>query len=502
VIGVERVSKAFGETRALDDVSIELRPGEVHALVGGNGSGKSTLVKVLAGVVLPDAGVLRGDGGEQVLRGLTPAGAHAWGLRFVHQEPSVFADLTIADNLCLGHGFARGRLGRVRDGAIAERAAELMRRFEVSGSPDRLLGDLRPAEQTMIAIARALQDQDDARDGVLVLDEPTAALPPAEASLLLEALKRYASRGQAILFVSHRLDEVLDVASRVTVLRDGRKVATVERSKLDHERLVELILGRALETLGRSEEPQRTRLRLFEADRLSGGVVADASLQVERGEVVGLAGIAGSGCSTVLRMIFGAQRVDAGRMLLDGLPLAPSAPAEAMRRRVAYVPPDRAARAVFPELSVGENLTIASIRDYSARGRLRLDAERRDVASEIGDYGIVARAPDAPIADLSGGNQQKVVIARWLRRRPRLLLLDEPTQGVDVGARSDLWDLIHAVAGEGSGVLVASSDVEELALACHRVVVMRRGRSVDQIAGDALTADALVDALHQAEVPA
>jgi ribose transport system ATP-binding protein len=218
--------------------------------------------------------------------------------------------------------------------------------------------------------------------------------------------------------------------------------------------------------------------------------------------VVGLTGVAGSGCSTLIRLMFGAQRLAGGTLRLDGELLDLRSPAGAMRRGIACVPPDRAAHGVFSELSVTENLTIASIREYSRLGRLRLDAERADASKEIHEFGIVAPAPEAAIADLSGGNQQKVVIARWLRRQPKLLLLDEPTQGVDVGARADLWKLVHEAARGGSGVIVASSDVEELALACHRVAIMRRGRTVDEIGGDALSSDALVDALHQTEAAA
>jgi ribose transport system ATP-binding protein len=489
VLRVERVSKAFGATQALDDVSFELKRGSIHALLGGNGSGKSTLIKLIAGVEAADAGQLEVRGERHELRSMTPARAREAGLHFVHQQRTTFPQLTVTENLAIGRGFDTGAGGRIEWRRARRRAAAVLERFRIDAHPDQELGELGPATQTMVAIARALQDQDDDADGVLLLDEPTAALPAPEASLLLGALRRYADAGQAIVYVTHRLEEVFAVADRATLLRDGRVVDTVEPSQLDHESLVELIMGRTVEQIERLRGRPEGRT-ILEARRISAGPLSPLDIDLRAGEIVGLAGLIGSGRSTLLRALFGVRPLESGEIRIDGEPRRIDSPPEAMAAGLAYVPEDRQADAAFPELSVGENLSLTVIPDYWHRGMLNRRREHRDALGLFDSFLITAESDGAPLRSLSGGNQQKVVLARWLRRQPRILLLDEPTQGVDVGARAEIYELVHRAVADGAAALVASSDFEELARVCDRVIVLRKGRAVAELRdGDDLSAD-------------
>jgi ribose transport system ATP-binding protein len=498
-LAVERVSKAFGTTRALDDVGLAIGQGRIHGLVGGNGSGKSTLIKILAGVY-------RGEAGGRIRVGphalaadaVTPELARGCGLRFVHQDPGVFPAMTVAENLAIGgaHGFPT-RGGRVRWARLRARTKALLDRFEIAAEPDDRLEDLRQAERTMVAIARALEDADERDDPLLlVLDEPTAALPEHEVEVVLDAIRRCAAAGQSILYVSHRLEEVLSLVDGVTVLRDGRVAANREAAGLTTDELVEAIVGRPVERAFGEQAPRvpgATRLRVR---GLRGGPLRDVSFEVGRGEIVGIAGLLGSGRTELLQSIFGAIAPAAGVIELDGEALAARSPATAMRAGVALVPEDRARDAAFAGLSVTANLSAAQISRYRRHGRLDKRAERRDAVRSIDGFAIRCPGAGAPLAALSGGNQQKVVLARWLRRSPRLLLLDEPTQGVDVGARSELYGLIRAAAADGASALVISSDFEELAHVVDRVLVLRNGRIVAQVRSPELTAHRLTDLLY------
>jgi ribose transport system ATP-binding protein len=488
VLGVERVSKAFGATQALDGVSLELERGSVHALLGGNGSGKSTLIKAIAGVEPADAGELEIRGKRYDLRSMTPARAREAGLHFVHQQHSTFPELTVTENLAIGRGFDTGIGGRIEWRRARERAAAVLERFQIDVHPDRELGELGPATQTMVAIARALQDQDGDADGVLLLDEPTAALPAPEVTLLLDALRRYAAAGQAIVYVTHRLEEVFALADRATLLRDGRALGTVEPRQLDHDGLVELMMGRTVEQIERLRGRPEGRA-ILAVRQLAAGSLVPLDLDVAAGEIVGLGGLIGSGRSTVLRALFGARPLDSGEIRVDGEQLRTGSPPDAMAAGLAYVPEDRQGDAAFPELSVGENLSLTVVPDYWHRGMLNRRREHRDALGLFDSFLITAESDAAPLRSLSGGNQQKVVLARWLRREPRILLLDEPTQGVDVEARAEIYELIHRAVAGGAAALVASSDFEELARICDRVIVLCKGRAVGELSGERLDAD-------------
>jgi ribose transport system ATP-binding protein len=481
-VRLREIRKSFGDTGALKGVSFDVQAGEIHALLGGNGSGKSTLVKILAGIYRADAGTIEVRGTAGNAADTTPAHADQLGLRFVHQQPSTFPDMTVAENLSLGRGFETSPLRNIRWRAVGRRARTVLERFGIRARPGQALRTLSPAGQKMVEIARALQDQEGSTDGILVLDEPTASLPVAEVKLLLDALRRYAAEGQTIIFVTHRLEEVMEVADRVTVLRDGDHIATRPVSEVSHDQLVELIVGRfvgsvfpeAAEAVG-----QRTVLTL---EGVTGGPVRGVDLTLRSGEIVGLAGLVGSGRSSLLRMIFGDLPTESGVIAIDGKPIAPRRPKDAMRDGIAYVPETRS-DAAFGDMTLAENLSAASVSSYWRGARLHHGTELADTRRLIDRFKIKTASPRAPFGTLSGGNQQKTILGRWLRRDPKLLLLDEPTHGVDVGARVEIYATIRQAVDAGASVLVASSDFEELAGLCDRVVVMARGRCVAEARG-------------------
>lgn len=501
--------KTFGGTRAVDGVTFELESGTIHALLGGNGSGKSTTIKMLSGMYVADDGVI--TTGDPI--GDTPCAASAWtsakakdaGLRFVHQQSSTFPELTVAENLAIGRGFETGPGGRVRWRAQRRHARETLRRFGIDVDPGAELARYGVATHAMVAIARALQDIDPSGGehsrGILVLDEPTAALPPREVSLLLAELKRLAREGQTVVYVTHRLDEVVQIADRATILRDGRVAGTLEGPEITHASLVTMITGGALPTapatstrMSRSSESPRLR-----CTGLAGGAVRGADLEIHAGEIVGVAGLLGSGRSTLLRLVSGDASREAGEVALDGVPVSFHSPREGIRAGVAFSPEDRRDCAAFMDLSVRENMGIISTSRYFRRGRLRHRREATDARGLLETYRVRAASTELPIGLLSGGNQQKALLARWLRLDPRLLLLDEPTQGVDVGARAEIWHLVRRAADEGAAALAVLSDFEELVSVCDRVILIQRGRTVGELDCRGLTDSALEHAVLATE---
>ena len=493
---VSGVSKAFVSTQALDGVDLEVRRGQIHALLGSNGSGKSTLIKVLAGVYTADQGTLEINGSHHDLTEQTPSDGRRAGLHFVHQETSIFPTLSVAENLVIGRDTGRSPLAPVRRSILHESARATLRRFEIDAEPQMSIQDLRPAARMMVAIARTLQDDEDASSRVLVLDEPTVALEPAEVKMLFEALRRYAAAGQTIVMVTHRLDEVIELADQATVLRDGRNVGSLARVQFTEEKLGELIVGRPLETYFPSRPPVRDETPILEVSNLCGGPVRGVDLSVYDGEILGLLGLVDSGPADLLRLLFGAERIESGRVLVAGEEVTLSSPKDAMRAGLAYVPADRAANGIFPELSVLHNLSAATVNDYRRPIGINRGREHADAARDVERFGIRTAGRGAPVSDLSGGNQQKVIAARWLRRKPRVLLLDDPTQGVDVGARADLWSAIDAEVARGAAVLMTTPDLDELAYSCNRVLVFRAGRVVHEVQSESLNPDDLVELLH------
>ena len=420
-------------------------------------------------------------------------------MRFVHQQTSTFPALTVAENIALGHGFET-RGGRVRWSAQYRRAQELLDRFGLDIDPGADLASYGVATHAMVAIARALQDVEMTDDGfgagVLVLDEPTAALPPKEVNLLLSELRRFAAQGQTIIYVTHRLDEVLQIADNATILRDGRVAGTLSRAEITHSTLVSMITGGKdlTPTFDRRPAQRRAAARLH-CDGLIGGAVRGADIDVSPGEIVGVAGLLGSGRSALLRLIAGDISRESGTITIDGSSVNYPSTRRSVRDGVAFVPEDRRTSAAFMEMSVRENIAIAATGRHFRYGRLNHRAEAAEVRRLLDEYEVRAASTEVALSTLSGGNQQKALIARWLRLNPRLLLLDEPTQGVDIGARAEIWDIVRGAVNKGAAVLAVLSDFEELLSVCDRVVVVIGGRTVAQFDCAGLTENALETAV-------
>ncbi|HTT93613.1 MAG TPA: sugar ABC transporter ATP-binding protein [Solirubrobacterales bacterium] len=500
VLQAQGVDKSFGATRALEGAGIEIAPGEIHALVGGNGSGKSTFLKCMGGIHQADAGTLRIEGREHDLRSFTPQAARAAGLHFVHQQLTTFAGMTLAENLAIGHGFEPGFPGRVRWRQMNRHAKQVLERFELPFAPTQDVASLSPATQTMLAIARALQDQEHADTGVLALDEPTATLPTQEVDLLLGTLRRYAAAGQAILFVSHRLDEVISFADRITVLRDGHVITTVATEGLAKSALAELIVGKEVSEIRNHARVPASAGDQLEVRGLCGGKVRNFDLTALTGEVIGIAGLVGSGRSTLLRMLGGVQAAEAGSVKVGGREVAVGSPRAAIKAGIAYLSEDRARDSVLSGLSVAENLAIVNVSAHRRLWQVSRRAERRGAREAMKRYQIKAHSPDSSIASLSGGNQQKVALARWLQLQVKVLLLDEPTQGVDVGARAELWRLILTAAANGTTAIVVSSDMEELVHLSERILVIEDGVVGAELAAEETTPGALSHVIQEAGV--
>ena len=509
-----RISKRYPGTLALDAVDFEVRPGEIHALVGGNGSGKSTLIKILSGVLPAEPGGTIEIGPHPAVPAdkWTAEQARHAGVHVVHQDLGVFPDLSVMENLAIGRGYDSSLGVVIRWRAVRSRAEKSIRQFGIDARPTSPLRGLSQSNRTLVAIARALQDEVEHRPrGLLILDEPTASLPGDEAEALLSTLRRYADEGQAILFVSHRLDEVLQNSDRVTAFRDGRVVGTWATAEMDNDMLVEAIVGTSLDRVSTdtaspdapSEEtpgvPTAAGVPRLALRGVAAGPLSGVDLEVGPGEVVGIAGLLGSGRSSLLRAIFGALPIEAGSILIDGREVAFRHSGDAVRAGVAYVPENRMGDACFPDLPVHSNISMATIRRYWSGGRLHHRSERSAARGLMATFQVKAPSELVSIASLSGGNQQKVIMARWLGNGPSLLLLDEPTQGVDVGARAEIHELIRQAAQRGAAVLLVASDPEELAHGADRVVVLGSGRIAATLRGPQRSAAQVMRAIHDNE---
>jgi ribose transport system ATP-binding protein len=481
---IEHLSKTFPGQVALADVSLTVEAGEVHALVGQNGSGKSTLIKVLAGYHQPDP-----DGAAQAWVGGSPLtlgdghAAAAAGIRFVHQDLGLIGMFDAVENLALAAGYQTGPGSRIRWGHERKRTRDALDVLGLAHVNIRVPVDsLPPSHRTAIAIARALVGWEEGAN-LLILDEPTATLPGEDVARLFEVIHRLKSRGVSILYVSHHLDEVFELADRVTVLRDGNRVTTVPVGELDHTKLVELIVGHHLETTTATESAVGGK-PLLTIKGLRGGTVHGIDIDAAPGEIVGLAGITGSGREHVLALIAGQIPRDGGDVVLDGTAIENFRPRQAIQAGVAFVPAERALRGTVGQMNVRENLSISDVARHFRGGRLRRRDEIDETKQWIGRLSIKTSGTEAPIGSLSGGNQQKVMFGKALRLSPKLLLLDEPTQGIDIGAKEQIHRLIDDASAEGVATLVASTDTDELVRLCHRVVVVSNGRVKATLVGD------------------
>lgn len=491
LLSLNGIQKSYGAVRALQGVAFDLEAGEVHALLGENGAGKSTLISIITGARLPDAGTITLDG--KPLDGLTPATARSLGIACVHQQPALFAELSVAENLGLRLETG-GAWRRVDWRGRSARAAELLRRVGAEFPADRTVRELSMPEQQLVEIAGALG----AGARIVVMDEPTASLTRREQEKLYEIVRGLRTAGVGVIYISHRLEEIRALADRVTVLRDGVSVGTRNVAEVAEPELIKLMVGREVTLTERvaGATPGAVRLAVERLGCAAGGV-ADVSFEIRAGEIFGLAGLVGAGRTELARTLFGLTPADSGRILVDGQERRIHSPGEAISAGLAYVPEDRRRHGVILEMPIAQNMTMAVHGRLFPGGWLRAGPELALAGEYIRDLGIKAAGPDAPGSSLSGGNQQKVALARWLATKPRVLILDEPTQGVDVGAKGEIHRIIRRLAADGLAVLLISSDLPEVLAMSDRLGVMRGGRLVDVLPGGTEAPAVMAAALGQ-----
>jgi len=482
-VAAHDIVKRYPGVLALDQVTVELQGGEIHAIVGENGAGKSTLMKVLSGATRPDAGFLSIDGTP--VQFASPRDAQARGIRMIHQELSLVPELTVADNIVLGSEPARG--GVIDTAAQRQAARAVVDRLGQSGLElDAPVGRLPLAQRQLTEIAKAIAQ----RAGLLILDEPTAILSQGETDALFALLRQLRDEGVALAYISHRMDEVFAIADRITVLRDGRSMVSARAAELPREEVVRQMVGRELAE-GFPPAAGSPGEVLLEVHGIRAGLAREASFMVRRGEIVALVGLVGAGRTDVARAIFGAERCRAGTMLLRGRGYQPRSPADAIAAGVGLLPEDRKGQGLVLTAAVRDNITLATVGTMATAGVIDRPRERRAAQHWIDALGIRAATALQPVRSLSGGNQQKVVLARWMLANSRLLLFDEPTRGVDVGAKAEIYALMRRLTADGAAILMISSELPEAIGMADRIVVMRDGRTVADLPGEGTSPDAV-----------
>jgi ABC-type sugar transport system ATPase subunit len=494
VLRLASVTKTFPGARVLAGVDLDIGEAEIHALIGQNGSGKSTLIKIIAGYHGADPGSRAWVNGSEIDIS-RPTSARHDRLRFVHQDLGLFLELSATDNLALRGEFLVDRLHRVRWRAQADLTRTLLDRFAIGLDVNRPLSEATPVQRTIVAIAAALAGWEGGA-GLLVLDEPTAVLPPKDSRTLLRIVRQLRDSGTSILYVSHRLDEVLQIADRVTILRGGNAVATCPVADLDAQSLAHLMVGADVDPSYRARLPSAdTRAVVMRARGIRGPFLDGVDLDVHKGEVVGIAGLPGSGRSELPYALAGALNGVKGSMQLGGDGWRPLTGHS--NREISLVPADRAQQAIVAEFSAGENLTLSILSRFCWMGWVRKRRERAEARAWLDTVKVQPPAFDLRVTALSGGNQQKVVVARCLAQNPPVLVLCEPTAGVDVGARQAIYEFLAGQALGGLGMVVSSSDTGDLLAICNRVVVMCNGRAVREISGDEITESAILHAMEE-----
>jgi len=492
------ISKSFPGVQALDNVDFTLRRGEVHALMGENGAGKSTLIKVLTGVYARDSGQIRLDGAEVNPR--SPKHAESLGMSTVYQEVNLIPHLSVAENICLGR--QPTFLGKIRWGAIRRRAAEAMARLDVHIDVSRQVSSYSIAIQQMAAIARALDT--DAR--LLVLDEPTSSLDEHEVEELFTVIRRLRDDGLGIIFITHFIDQVYRISDRITVLRNGQFAGQSPAANLPRMELIARMIGKDTQEVAAMELRSESKAEVKQTEAFVSveglgrrGSISPVSMTIGKGEVVGLAGLLGSGRTETARLLFGIDRPDTGQILIDGKPTAIRSPRRAITLGFAFTPEDRRAAGIIPHLSVRENIILALQASRGAWRTLSRSKQRELAVKFIKALNIKTPGPEQQVANLSGGNQQKVLLARWLATEPRLLIVDEPTRGIDVGAKAEIEKLIASLREQGLGILFISSELEEVVRDSQRVVVLRDRRQIGELVGAEISEPAIMQMIARHE---
>ncbi|MCD7898088.1 MAG: sugar ABC transporter ATP-binding protein [Planctomycetaceae bacterium] len=475
------ISKRFPGVVALDNVRLSVQPGEVHAVVGENGAGKSTLMKILAGAYEKDGGRLFLDGNEVDIRG--PLHAQELGIAIIYQNLNMVPDLTAAENIFIGRFPRRGR--RIDYRSMNARAATLLSEVGARFSPGSVVGALSLADRQLVAIAKALSFA----ASVVVMDEPTSSLTPAEVEMLFGIVRKITSAGASVIFISHHMEEIFSITDRVTVLRDGRLVGSWDTRDLTEESLVGHMIGRPVDNLFPKDNVPSGE-KVLEVRGLSAkGLFEDVSFSLRKGEILGIGGLVGSGRTELVKTIFGDIPRSAGSVRVDGREVNIRSPMDAVKAGMALVPEDRGGEGALLDDDVCQNISLPVLRKYFRRGRLDRASERSSATSYIESLRIKTPSPEQRVENLSGGNQQKVVLAKWFETRPKILILDEPTRGIDVGAKAEIYRLISEMAARGVGVLMISSELPELMGLSDRVLVMCRGRLATSMDRDAATSE-------------
>nr|WP_290228007.1 sugar ABC transporter ATP-binding protein [Trichocoleus desertorum] len=476
VLEMRGITKRFHGVPALQGVNLTIYPGEVHALMGENGAGKSTLMKILAGAYVADEGEILING--RPVNITDPAIARQAGINLIYQELNVAPNLTVTENMFMGSELRRGPF-LDRDGMERE-AAQVLRTLGASFSSHDIVGDLAIAEQQQVEIARALKDN----SRILVMDEPTAALSDRETEHLFEVIRRLRSDGIAIIYISHRMEEIYALADRVSVLRDGQYIGSLTRSEISPDRLVQMMVGRAMQDFYEHQRQTTAGPVVLEVRNISDGrKVKPASFAVHAGEVLGLAGLVGAGRTELSRLIFGADPKTSGEVFLNGQKLSINSPGDAIAAGIGYVPEDRKDQGLFLEMSSRKNIVLNRLKQDAHAGLVNWGAVNQVATDAVENFNIRLANLEIRAVDLSGGNQQKLLLARWLAIKPRVILLDEPTRGVDIGAKSEIYRIISDLAAEGVAILMVSSELPEVVGMSDRVLVMREGELVGELGG-------------------
>ena len=504
VLSMRGISKAFPGVRALDDVSFSVRVGEVHALLGENGAGKSTLCNVLSGVFADYDGSIEFDGQPANIH--SPKDAQSLGIGMIHQELNLVPDMSIADNIFLGRE-PRTRLGTIDRATMIRRSRELLGELGMRLEPRRLIRNCRIAEQQLIEVAKALS----LNVRILVMDEPTSALADAEVRLLFDVIRTLTARGVAVIYISHRLEELAEIADRVTVLRDGHAVGTRDMASATRQELIAMMVGRPLGELfprvAATESDAEERLRVSGLTLRGDAAIGRSSLHgvdvtVRAGEIVGLAGLMGAGRTEVVEAIYGAfgEHLVRGQIWVDGRPFRPRSPRHAIRRGLALVAEDRKAQSLVLGNTVKFNASLAALKAFRRWFTVDGRRERAAVAEQVKALRIKTPSLTSTVANLSGGNQQKVVLAKCLLTHPSVLLMDEPTRGIDVGAKAEIYALMSELASRGAGILMVSSELPELLAMCDRILVLCEGRLTAELSREEATQERILEAATARQV--